>query len=183
MKFTTTSHALTATSAGAVQALSADCAKVSIIASAAMDFNVVPGTEGTLTVATVTAAATDVKEKKSITTAGRFGVGDVLRISVASNNEDYTVTSDDPAVTASEIKDDLLADTTIAGLVDVTVSGNVITLERKVANTAFTLTATYQSRQVNHAIAANERLELEVPAGSNIRAKASSGTLDISELE
>ena len=183
MKFTTTSHALTATSAGAVQALSGGCAKVSILASAAMDFNVVPGPEGTLTVATVTAAAANVKEKKTITTAGAFGVGDVLRISVASNNEDYTVTSASSATTASEIKDDLLADTTIAGLVDVTVSGDVITLERKVANTAFTLTATYQSRQVNHAIKANERLELEVPAGASIRAKASSGTLDISELE
>ena len=183
MKFTTTSHTLTATSGGATQALSAGCSKVSLFAEAAMDVNVVPGAEGTLTVATVTAAGAAAKEKKTITTAGRFGVGDVLRVSVASNNEDFTVTSDDPATTADGIKADLLGDTTIAALVDVTVSGNVVTLERKVVNTAFALTATYQSRSVNHHIGANERLEVEVPAGSTIRAKASSGTLNISELE
>jgi len=183
MKFTTTSHTLTATSAGAVQALSAGCAKVSIFAEAAMDFSVVPGTEGTLTAALVTAAAASVAEVRTVTTAGRFGVGDVVRVTVASNNVDFTVTSDDPGTTAASIRAAIVADATVNALVDSSVSGNVITLTRKVVNTAFTLATSYVSRSVNHHIGANERLELDVPAGANIRAKASSGTLNISELE
>ena len=183
MKFSTTSHTLTATSAGAVQALSADCDKVSLFAEAAMDFNVVPGAEGTLTVATVTAAASNVKEVKTVTAANSFGVGDVVRVSVASNNVDYTVTSADTTTTAAGIRAAIVADSTVNALVDSSVSGDVVTLTRKTANTAFALTAAYVSRSVNHHIGANERLELEVPAGSSVRAKASSGTLNISELD
>ena len=182
MKFSTTSHTLTATSAGATQALSAGCTEVSLFAEAAMDFNVVPGTEGTLTAAVATAAAANVKEVRTITTAGAFGVGDVVRATVASTNVDFTVTTADRTITAAGIKAAIAANSTVAALVDVTVSGDVITLTRKVVNTAFTLTTAYVSRSVNHHIGANERLQVEVIAGSTIRAKASSGTLNISEL-
>ena len=182
MKFSTTSHTLTATSGGATQALSAGCTQVSLFAEAAMDISVVPGTEGTLTAALGTAAATDVKEVRTVTTAGTFGVGDVVRVVVASNNVDFTVTDDDHRAVATGIQAAIAANGTVAALVDSSVSGNVVTIERKVANTAFTLTTAYVSRSINHHIGASERLQVEVPPGSTIRAKAASGTLNISEL-
>ena len=182
MKFSTTSHTLTATTAGATQALSAGCKEVSLFAEAAMDFNVVPGAEGTLTAAVKTAAASDVKEVRTVTTAGSFGVGDVVRVVVASNNVDFTVTTADRTLTAAGIRAAIVADSTVNALVDSSVSGDVVTLTRKTANTAFTLTTAYVSRSVNHHIGASERLQVEVLPGSTIRAKADGGTLNISEL-
>lgn len=182
MKFSTTQHTVTATPAGATQALSSDCSKVYIYAESAMDFNVVPGPEGTLTAALVTAAAVGVQEVRTVTTANSFGVGDVIRVTVDSNNVDYTVTSALSGVTASGLSGAINGNSTVSAIVTATVSGNVVTLTAATADTPFTLATSYVSRNVNHHIGANERLLVEVPAGSTIRAKASSGTLNISEL-
>ena len=182
MKLSTTSHTLTATSTGASQALSAGCTQVSVFAEAAMDIGVVPGTVGSVAFATVTAAAAGVAKVMTITFNNTFGVGDVIRITIDGNNVDLTVNADNQETCASDYKTLAAANGTIAAAFDLSVSKNVVTVTHKTVNTDFALSTTVNSRNIPHHIGANERLTLEVPPGSTIRAKASSGTLNISEL-
>ena len=79
------------------------CHKISIFATAAMKFDLLDTDEGTLTNAVVTAAAADTAEVRTVTLTETFGIGDVLRVTVNSNNVDYTVASADLATVASEL--------------------------------------------------------------------------------
>ena len=85
--------------------------------------------------------------------------------------------------TAAALK--TLAEQTAAITADflVGINDNVVRFTRSVVNTDFTVSTSVQSRNVPHHIGANERLTIEVPRGSTILAKASSGNLNISELE
>ena len=181
MKFSTTKHTLSPSSSEVTQALSASCKEVSIVSTAALTFDVVPGTEGTVTAALVTAAAVDVAEVRTVTTANTFGVGDVLRIAVDGNNVDFTVTSANPITTAAGIRDAINADGTVSAIVTATSDGLVVTLTAAATNTAFTLTAALNNRNINHHIASGERLTFTVPPGSTLRAEGT-GTLHVSEL-
>lgn len=184
MKFLTTGYDLTATSSGASQALSGKATKVSLFAEAAMNFSVVPGTLGSFSFAVSAAAAAEVFESRTVTFTGTaFGVGDVLRITVDGTNVDVTVSGFEPETAASDFQAAAVANGTVDAAFTVTVDKNVVTITHKTVNTAFTLSSTIVSRNIPHHIGASERLTIDVPPGSTIRAKASSGTLNISELE
>jgi phage tail sheath gpL-like len=182
MKLSTTSHTLTATSAGASQALSAGCTQVSVFAEAAMDIGVVPGTVGAISLTTLATHDATTAKSIGIDFTGTFGVGDVIRITIDGNNVDLTVGADNQETCASDYKTLAAANGTIAAAFDLSVSQNRVTVTHKTVNTDFTISSTVNSRNIPHHIGANERLTLEVPPGSTIRAKASSGTLNISEL-
>ena len=184
MKFNSSNkkHTLTVSGSEAVQALSDNCKKVSILASAAMTFDVVPGDASSLTNAVTTAAATDVAEVRTVTLAGAFSEGDVVRVTVDSNDVDFTVTSDTKLATiAAGVRDAVNADGTVNAIVTATASEGVVTLTADATNTAFTLASSTASRTIAHHIAANERLNLDVLPPSTIRAEGT-GTLHVSEV-
>lgn len=184
MKFhsSQTKHTLTVSGSEAVQALSAGCKKISILASAAMTFDIVPGDASSLTNAVDTAAAVDVAEVRTVTLAGSFSKGDVVRVTVDSNNVDFTVTADTTLSTiAAGVRDAINADGTVSAIVTATASGGVVTLTADATNTAFTLASSTASRTIEHQIAANERLTVDVVAPSTIRAEGT-GTLHVSEV-
>ena len=181
MKFTDTKHTLTVSAGEATQALSDACRKISIFATAAMKFDLLDTDEGTLTNAVVTAAAADTAEVRTVTLTETFGIGDVLRVTVDSNNVDYTVASADLATVASELAAAINANATVAAIVTATSSAGVVTLTAGADNDAFTLASSINNRDIEHHIGANERLELEVVSGSTIRVEGT-GTLHVSEL-
>ena len=183
MKLSTTAYELTATSSGASQALSAGCTQVSVFAEAAMDIGVVPGTLGSFAVTTTTSAASGVAKVMAITFSDVFGVGDQLRIGIDGTDVDITVGGNNLAEgVAAQYQAAAAANGTISAAFDVTVAGNVVSVTHKTVNTDFAISSTGRPTNIPHHIGANERLTLEVPPGSTIRAKASSGTLNISEL-
>ena len=183
MKFLTNGYDLTATSAGASQALSGAATKVSLFAEAAMNVGVVPGPLGSTALSTITSPGVGTAKVMGITFTNDFNVGDVLRFTVDGTNLDLTVTTRNNLDTAAALK--TLAEDTAAITAEflVGINGNVVRFTRSAVNTDFTLSSTIVSRNVPHHIGANERLTIEVPRGSTILAKASSGTLNISELE
>lgn len=183
MKFLTNGYDLTATSTGSSQALSGAATKVSLFAEGAMNVGVVPGPLGTVAVNTISAHGIGTAKIVGVTFTNDFNVGDVLRITVDGTNLDLTVTTRNNLDTAAALK--TLAENTAAITADflVGISDNVVRFTRSVVNTDFTVSQTVQSRNVPHHIGANERLTIEVPRGSTILAKASSGNLNISELE
>ena len=184
MKFysSSTKHTLTVSGSEAVQALSDSCRKVSIVASAAMTFDIVPGAASSLTNAVTTAADVDVAEVRTVTLAGAFSEGDVVRVTVDSNDVDFTVTSDTKLATiAAGVRDAVNADGTVNAIVTATASEGVVTLTADANNDAFTLASSTASRTIAHHIAANERLNLDVLPPSTIRAEGT-GTLHVSEV-
>ena len=184
MKFLTTGYDLTASTVGSSQALSGAATKVSLFAESAMNFSVVPGTVGNLSFATPVSAAADVLESRTVTFTGTaFGVGDVQRITIDGTNVDVTFSGFEPETVASDFQTAAVANGTVDAAFTVTVDKNVVTITHKTVNTAFTLSTTVQSRNIPHHIGASERLTIDVPPGSTIRAKANSGNLNISELE
>ena len=180
MKFTDTKHTLTVSSSEATQALSDSCKKISIFATAALNFDLLHADEGTLTNALVTAAAAATAEVRTVTLTETFGIGDVLRVTVDSNNVDYTVASSNLATVASELAAAINADSTVSAIVTAAASAGVVTLTADANNDAFTL-ASSLNRDIEHHIGANERLNLDVVPGSTIRVEGS-GTLHVSEL-
>ena len=183
MKLSTTSHTLTATSGGATQELSAGCTQVSVFAEAAMDIGVVPGSpHGAVGATTVQNHNADRPKIITVDFNGVFGVGDVLNVGINGTTISLTVGSDNPEICASDYFALANANATITAAIDLSVSGHQVTCTHKTNNTDFAITSAVQSRNIPHHIGANERLTLEVAPGSTIRAKASSGTLNISEL-
>ena len=185
MKFLTTGYDLTASSSGASQALSGKATKVSLFAEAAMNFDFVPGALGTTAFGTAATAAADVFESRTITFTGAFGVGDVFRFGIDGTNVDVTFSGFEPETAASDLQTAAAANATVDAAFTVTVDTNVVTITHKTVNTAFNINSVIISRNIPHHIGASERLTIDVPPGSTIRAKASSGTpnLNISELE
>ena len=183
MKFLTNGYDLPATSTGSSQALSGDATKVSLFAEAAMNVGVVPGPLGTTVINTIAAQGIGTAKIMGVTFTNDFNVGDVLRFTVDGTNLDLTVTTRNNLDTAAALK--TLAEQTAAITADfvVGIADNVVRFTRSVVNTNFTLTSSIVSRNIPHHIGANERLTIEVPRGSTILAKASSGNLNISELE
>ena len=183
MKLSTTSHTLSAHSTGAAQELSAGCTQVSVFADTAMDIGVVPGSpHGAIGATTV---QTDNATRPKIITIdfnGVFGVGDVLSIGIDGTSISLTVGSDNAEICASDYFALANANATITADIDLSVSGNKVTCTHKTNNTDFSISSAVSSRNIPHHIDANERLTLEVPPGATIRAKGSSGTLNISEL-
>lgn len=181
MKFTDTKHTLTVSSSEATQALSDSCKKISIFATAALTFDLLHADEGTLTNAVVTAAASATAEVRTVTLTETFGIGDVLRVTVDSNNVDYTVASSDLATVATQLAAAINANSTVAAIVTAAASAGVVTLTADADNTAFTLASSINGRDIEHHIGASERLNLDVVPGSTIRVEGS-GTLHVSEL-
>ena len=168
MKFTDIKHTLTVSAGEATQALSPVCRKVSIFATAAMTFDFLDTDEGTLTNALVTAAAVDTAEVRTVTLTETFGIGDVLRVTVDSNNVDYTVTSANLATVASELAAAINADATVAAIVTATSSAGVVTLTAEV--TAF--------ENDNHFLdkLLAEGLLIDVPPNTSVAVKALTGS-------
>jgi len=184
MKFLTTGYNLTASSSGTSQALSGQATKVSLFAEASMNFDVVPGTLGAPSFAVSAVAAADVFESRTVTFTGTaFGVGDIIRFTIDGTNVDVTVSGFEPETVASDLQTAAVANNTVDAAFTVTVDKNVVTITHKTVNTAFNLSTTVLSRNIPHHIGASERLTVDVPPGSTIRAKGSANNLNISELE
>lgn len=193
-------YTVSTSTTSANQDLSATCRKVRIHVATepvVMGIGNVAQTAGGApaeAVAVVTAASSGVAEVRKVTLSGFYEVGDQLTTVVDGTSVTYEVTdanqSDTSSTTlsnvATSVKAALEANATINAAFTITVSGAVVTITHKTANTAFTLTAEVTANDDDdHYLAINQPYDIDVAPGTSLGFKtlANTGNVYISELD